>query len=97
MISLAAHGTGRCGGRLTLQVGVKKGARTQLKTIASGNYVATAGRNLVVALKLSSTGQALLRAGHGHLKAKLLLARSFPTASRASTTNVTLSPAKKKG
>ncbi len=97
MISLASHGDGDCDGRLTVQVSVKKGKHTQLKTIASGTYVATAGRNLSVALKLNSTGQGLLRAGHGHLKAKLLVTRSFPTALKASTTNVTLSLAKKKG
>ncbi len=97
MISLASHGDGSCDGRLTLQVSVKKGKRTQIKTIASGTYVATAGRTLSVALKLNSTGQGLLRAGHGHLKAKLLIGRSFPTALKASTTNVTLSLAKKKG
>ena len=63
MIALAAHGDGRCGGRLTLQVSVKKGKRTQTKTIASGTYVATAGRNLSVALKLNSTGQATAAGG----------------------------------
>ena len=97
MISLAGRGTGRCGGRLTLQVGVKKGAHTQFKTIASGNYVATAGHNLTVALRLGSTGQKLLRAGHGHLKARLLIGRTYPTALKASASNVTLSNAKKKG
>ncbi len=97
MISLASHGNGNCDGRLTLQVSVKKGKHTQLKTIASGTYVATAGRNLSVALKLNSTGQGLLRAGHGHLKARLLVTRSYPTALKASATNVTLSLAKKKG
>lgn len=97
MISLAAHGTGRCGGHLSLQVSVKKGKHTVAKTIASGTYVATAGHNLVVALHLGSTGQALLRAGHGHLKARLLVGRTYPTALKASATNVTLSNAKKKG
>jgi hypothetical protein len=96
MISLASHGDGSCDGRLTLQVSVKKGKHTQIKTIATGTYVATAGRNLSVALKLNSTGQGMLKSGHGHLKAKLLIGRSFPTALKASTTNVTLSLAKKK-
>ncbi len=95
-IALSAHGNGSCAGRITLQVSVKKGKRTQTKTIASGTYSATAGRNLSIALKLNSTGQGLLRAGHGHLKAKLLIGRSTPTALKASTTNVTLSLAKKK-
>ena len=95
-IALAAHGNGSCAGRITLEVSVKKGKRTQTKTIASGTYSATAGRNLSIGLKLNSTGQGLLRAGHGHLKAKLLIGRSSPTALKASTTNVTLSLAKKK-
>jgi hypothetical protein len=97
MISLAAHGSGRCGGHISLQASVKSGKRTIAKTIASGTYVASAGRNLVVALKLNSTGQSLLRAAHGHLKARLLVGRSYPSALKASTTNVTLSLAKKKG
>jgi len=96
MIALAAHGSGRCGGHLSLQVRVKRGRHTLSKTIASGTYVASAGRNLTVALHLNSTGQALLRSGHGHLKARLLVGRTYPTALKASATNVTLSNAKKK-
>ena len=95
MISLAARGSGRCGGHLTLQVSVKKGKHNVAKAIASGSYAANAGQNLRVALKLGSSGQALLRAGHGHLKARLLIGRSYPTALKASASNVTLSTAKK--
>jgi len=96
MISLAAKGTGRCGGHLGLQVSVKSGRHTKTRTIASGTYVATAGHNLTVALKLGSTGQALLRTGHGHLRARLLIGRTSPTVLKASAFNVTLSNAKKK-
>jgi hypothetical protein len=96
MVSLVGRGSGRCGGRLTLQASVKKGHHTQVKTIASGTYVATAGHNLTVALRLGSTGQGLLHAGHGHLKARLLIGRTYPTALKASASNVTLSNAKKK-
>ncbi len=59
--------------------------------------MATAGHNLTVTLKLGSTGQAMLRSAHGHLKARLLIGRTSPSALKASTTNVTLSYAQKKG
>ena len=96
-IALAAHGSGRCGGHITLQVSVKKGSHTEMKTIASGTYVATGGHNLTATLKLASTGQAMLRSAHGHLKARLLIGRTSPSALKASTNNVTLSYAQKKG
>ena len=96
-IALAAHGSGRCGGHITLQVSVKKGSHTEMKTIASGTYVATGGHNLTATLKLASIGQAMLRSAHGHLKARLLIGRTSPSALKASTNNVTLSYAQKKG
>ena len=96
-VSLAAHGSGRCGGHITLQVGFKKGSRTEFKTIASGTYAATGGHNLTATLKLASAGQAMLRSAHGHLKARLLIGRTSPSALKASATNVTLSYAQKKG
>ncbi len=51
-LALAAHGSGHCGGHISLQVSVKKGKHTELQTIASGTYSATAGHNFVVTLKL---------------------------------------------
>jgi FG-GAP repeat len=95
-LTFAAHGSGRCGGHLTLQVSVKKGGHAELETIASGSYSATAGHNFTATLKLGKTGEGMLRSSHGHLKARLLVGRSTPTALKASATNVTLSYAKKK-
>ena len=95
-LALATHGSGRCGGHISLQVSVKKGKHTELETIASGSYSATAGHNFTVTLKLGKTGEGMLRSSHGHLKARLLIGRSTPTALKASTTNVILSYAKTK-
>jgi hypothetical protein len=90
-VSLTGHGSGKCGGRLTLQV--RTGSGHHVHTIASGPYVAFGGRTVTVSLKLNSTGRALLRAHHGRLKARLVILKSYPAPARSllASVNVLLS------
>jgi hypothetical protein len=91
LVRLKALGKGTCRGTLTLKVklkSVKKRARS--KSIAAGSFSLAAGKVAAVKLALNAFGRALLHAGHGHLTANLLVAKSAPTPAQARSAKVRL-------
>jgi len=96
VLKLVGTGSGSCGGKLRLRVRVKLGHRRfELKTIGTGVFSLAAGRRVSVKVTLTRAGRALLRAGHGHLSASLLVVRSSPAPAQAFTAGVRLAPAAK--
>lgn len=85
-VKLTWAGTGTCRGRLTLKVRSRVGKRLKLRTIGAVSFAIAPGATRTVTLKLNRTGRALLRAGHGRLRATLLIA----SATQASSANVRL-------
>jgi hypothetical protein len=58
---------------LRLGVKVRSGKRVLTKTIGTGTFVLVARRARSVTVKLNSSGRALLKRGHGRLRASLLI------------------------
>jgi hypothetical protein len=86
-----------CSGRLaltiTVKMTIKKGKQVRrIVRIGTASFVIRAGKTTVVSLKLNARGQALLRAGHGHLNARLTILRLSPGPSQAEAVNVTIAP-----
>jgi hypothetical protein len=91
LVKLKALGTGTCHGRLTLKVKIKSAKRrSRSKSIAAGSFSLAAGKVAAVKLALNASGRALLRAGHGHLTASLIVLKSVPTPTQARTAKVRL-------
>lgn len=88
-VRLRSTGTGRCAGKVTLSIvrqvrkGSAKRARIRKVTIGGSGFTLVAGHNGTVRLKLTRTGRALLRAGHGKLTVSLRLQRSTPAPAQA--------------
>ncbi|HTU79017.1 MAG TPA: IPT/TIG domain-containing protein [Solirubrobacteraceae bacterium] len=97
VLKLRGSGAGTCRGRATLTVKLKlKRAgrhakhKTKTKIIGTTNFAITAGKTLLVKIKLNATGRALLAAGHGRMSASLLVLKSSPTPRQAHTASVRL-------
>jgi hypothetical protein len=91
LVRLKALGSGSCRGRLTLKVKLESAKRrSRSKTIAAGSFSLVAGKVASVKLALNASGRALLRAGHGHLTASLVVLKSAPTPTQARTAKVRL-------
>ncbi len=91
LVRLKALGVGTCRGILTLKVKLKPAKRRSLlKPIASVRFSLAAGRVAAVKLALNASGRALLRAGHGHLAASLVVLKSAPAPTQARTAKVRL-------
>jgi hypothetical protein len=72
-VKLIWRGSGTCAGQLRLSVRVKSGKRVRTKTIAAGSFSLTPGRARTVTVKLNRLGRTLLAAGHGRLRASLVI------------------------
>jgi PKD repeat protein len=88
-VKLTCTGTAAsCSGELVLSVKqvvrVNGHKRTRTVVIGSIRFTIPTGQPTTVTLRLSSKGKALLRAGHGHLKALLTLKQSTPAAAKGS-------------
>jgi hypothetical protein len=91
LVRLKAVGAGSCHGTLTLKVKLKSGKRrSRLKAIATARFSLAAGKLATVKLALNASGRALLRAGHGHLTASLVVLKSVPAPTQARTARVRL-------
>lgn len=91
LVRLKALGVGTCRGRLTLEVKLKSAKRrSRSKSIATVSFSLAAGKVAAVKLALNASGRALLRAGHGHLTASLVVLKSAPTPTQARTAKVRL-------
>jgi hypothetical protein len=91
LVRLKALGAGTCRGRLTLKVKLKSASRrSRSKSIAAVSFSLAAGKVASVKLALNASGRALLRAGHGHLTASLVVLKSAPTPTQARTAKVRL-------
>jgi hypothetical protein len=100
VVRLVWRGVGSCTGKLRLKVKVKRRAGKKLgtvtRTIAAGGFTIEAGRARTVKLKLNAFGRALLKAGHGRLRASLLVVSVSAGTSQAKTSNVRLAVPRKK-
>jgi FG-GAP repeat/IPT/TIG domain len=95
LLTLVGTGTGKCAGKLRLRVKIKHAhKRSTLKTIGTAVFSISAHRTLLVRVKLNPAGRALLKAGHGHLNASLLLVKSLPVPVKARTASVKLTQQK---
>jgi hypothetical protein len=93
LFRLLGTGVGTCHGMLKLKVRVKVSAkRSVLRTIGTAVFSIKGGRRVVVNVKLTRAGRALLKAYHGHLSAKLLIVKSSPLPSLARIATVHLAP-----
>jgi hypothetical protein len=72
-IKLRWRGTGTCAGTLKLSVRIKAGKKVKTKTIATGRFTIAAGRSRTVTVTLNKLGRSLLTAGHGRLRASLVI------------------------
>jgi hypothetical protein len=91
LVRLRALGAATCRGTLTLKVKLKPAERrSRLKAIASVRFSLAAGKVAAVKLALNASGRALLRAGHGHLSASLVVLKSTPAPTQARTAQVRL-------
>jgi hypothetical protein len=95
-VKLIWKGAGTCAGRLRLSIKVKSGKRTKLKTIAAGSFVLTPGKARTVRIRLNSVGRSLLKAGHGRLRASLVIVNVSAGATRSRSANVRLALASTK-
>jgi hypothetical protein len=91
LVRLKALGAGTCRGTLTLKVTLKTAKRrSRSKPIATVRFSLAAGKLATVKLALNASGRALLRAGHGHLTASLVVLKSVPAPTQARTASVRL-------
>ncbi|HWX95889.1 MAG TPA: IPT/TIG domain-containing protein [Solirubrobacteraceae bacterium] len=72
-VKLIWRGSGTCTGKLTLSARVKAGKRVRTKTIATGRFSLVAGRARTIIVRLNRLGRVLLGAGHGRLRASLVI------------------------
>jgi hypothetical protein len=92
VLRLRSTGTASCRGHVTLSVKVKsgKGRHARTKQIGTANFVIAGGKTQLLKVRLNAFGRALLAAGHGRLKASLLVIRSTPSPRFVHTSNVRL-------
>ena len=84
-------GSGSCSGKLTLNVRVRvKGGHTRLRSIGSARFALAASPTVTVGVSLNALGRSLLRAGHGQLRASLVVMRTSPLPTKAQTSTVRL-------
>jgi hypothetical protein len=89
-VRLIWRGAGSCSGKLRLRVNRRVGRRTRVKTIATGTFVLAAGRSRTISIELNAAGRSLLRAGHGRLRASLLILSSLPAPASSASASVSL-------
>ncbi|TMK26415.1 MAG: hypothetical protein E6G62_02640 [Actinobacteria bacterium] len=89
-VRLIWRGSGTCAGTLKLSVRVKSGKRVRTKTIATGRFSIAAGKVRTINVKLNRLGQSLLGAGHGKLRASLVVVSVTGHASSPRTASVRL-------
>ena len=83
-VKLTCAGTTTCAGKLTLTVSLKgkgkgkHGKKAKTETIGTAAFSIPAGKTGVVAIKLTTAGRTLLKAGHGKLSASLTILKSSP-------------------
>ncbi len=87
-------GPGVCRGKLTLRVRTKNngGRRYKTRIIGTGRFSIAAAKTktVIVKVRLNRVGRALLRAGHGRLRARLTILRLSRASARAQTARVRL-------
>jgi hypothetical protein len=87
--SVALAFSGRCTGRLTIEVKVKlktkKGHKPRFgaQAIGTASFSIPSGRSATVTVKLNRAGRALLASHHGRLSAKLVILAVLPGPARA--------------
>jgi hypothetical protein len=89
-VKLIWRGSGTCAGKLKLSVRVRSGKRVRTKTIAAGSFSITAGRARTITVKLNRLGRALLGAGHGRLRASLVIVNISGSVTSPRTASVRL-------
>jgi hypothetical protein len=93
-VELACAGAAECTGRLTLSatstVGHGSARRKRTYKIGAAGFTIPPGRAGAIAIPLDSTGRALLRAAHGHLRAILSILTQTPAPSRTQTGSIRL-------
>jgi hypothetical protein len=89
-VRLIWRGIGTCAGKLKLTVRVKAGKRVSTKTIATGTFTIAAGRTRTITVKLNRLGRTLLGAGHGRLRASLVIVNGGGSVTSARTASVRL-------
>jgi IPT/TIG domain/FG-GAP repeat len=89
-VRLIWRGSAACRGKLRLSARVRVGKRFKSKTIGVATFSISPGRISTVIVKLNAAGHALLRGGHGRLRATLLIGSLPPAARSAATANVRL-------
>ncbi len=88
-----ASGAGSCRGTLRLTAKVKTSrSRTVTKTIGTASFSIATSRARTFTVKLNAIGRALLKAGHGRLRARIVIMRLSPRA--LATASVHLAQAK---
>jgi hypothetical protein len=91
-VELTCTGAVPCIGKLTLTVASKgkHGKRAKARTIGAAAFSIPAGKTEVVAIELTATGRALLKARHGKLGASLTIHKLSPIPASTTHKNVTL-------
>jgi IPT/TIG domain/FG-GAP repeat len=90
-LRLRRLGSGRCAGKLTFTVRVKGNhGHSRTRTIGAARFAITSSTPVTVRVSLNASGRALLRAGHGQVRASLVLVRLAPLPARAQTASVRL-------
>ncbi len=95
-VKLTCAGTTTCAGKLTLTVSLKgkgkgkHGKKAKTETIGTAAFSIPAGKTGVVAIKLTTAGRTLLKAGHGKLSASLTILKSSPAPASTKRESVTL-------
>jgi hypothetical protein len=104
-VKLTCTGTATCSGKLTLTAKIATKAhnkkqkrseaqRIETQTIGTASFSVATGKTVTVRIELNTTGRRLLSSDHGHLKARLGIAKSSPSPREAQTKTVTLSESK---
>jgi hypothetical protein len=89
-VRLIWRGSRACAGKLTLSVPVRAGKRVRMKTIATGKFSISPGRARTITITLNRLGRALLGAGHGRLRASILIVNIAGSVKAARTASVRL-------
>jgi hypothetical protein len=97
-VRLIWRGPGRCRGKLRLNVKIKVGRRVKTRTIATGSFSLASRKARTITVKLNAFGRSKLEAGHGRLRASLVIVGVAPsTAARTATVRLLVrKPAKPK-
>ena len=97
VLELIRKGAGACRGKLTLEIRTKRGnGRFKTRIIGRGSFsvetakTKTTTKIVIVKVELNRVGRALLRAGHGRLRASLTILVLTPSSARAQTASIRL-------